>query len=258
MTSPENEIAITRRQILSVAALAGGMSIAVPAAAQISLGRALEALQGVITAETLTDRQMAAFSSQMADQIDRQNRLASPDSAHGRRVALLSRGLTRSGGLDLDIRAYESDEVNAFAMADGTIRIYGGLLDRFTDDEVRYVIGHEIGHVAEGHSRSRMQSAMRTEAVRDALAAADRGVGRLADSQLGNLFGSVVLAQHSQGAEHAADDYAVGFMRANGFPVRACVTALEKLAALGGGRGPSFLSTHPSPESRARRVRARL
>ena len=33
-------------------------------------------------------------------------------------------------------------------MADGTIRVYSGLMDLMTDDELLFVIGHEMGHVA--------------------------------------------------------------------------------------------------------------
>ncbi len=35
-------------------------------------------------------------------------------------------------------------DVNAFAMANGCIRVYSGLMDMMTDNEVEAVIGHEI------------------------------------------------------------------------------------------------------------------
>jgi putative metalloprotease len=40
--------------------------------------------------------------------------------------------------------------VNAFATADGTIRIYSGLMEMMTDDELIFVIGHEIGPTCPG------------------------------------------------------------------------------------------------------------
>ncbi len=36
-------------------------------------------------------------------------------------------------------------------MANGCIRVYSGLMDMMTDNEVEAVIGHEMGHVALGH-----------------------------------------------------------------------------------------------------------
>ncbi len=51
-------------------------------------------------------------------------------------------------------------DVNAFAMANGCIRVYSGLMDMMTDNEVEAVIGHEMGHVALGHVKKGMQVAL--------------------------------------------------------------------------------------------------
>ena len=72
------------------------------------------------------------------------------------------------------------------------------------------------------------------------------------------MFEKVVLAQHSQSNENEADDYAMGFMKQQKYDPRACVTALEKLDAMSGGRDSSWLSTHPAPKERATRMRAQL
>ncbi len=75
--------------------------------------------------------------------------------------------------MDPNIAAYLTRDVNAFAMADGTIRVYSGLLDLMTDDEVRYVmIGHEIGHVALGRVKSATKAACATTASQNNMAPA--------------------------------------------------------------------------------------
>jgi putative metalloprotease len=69
----------------------------------------------------------------------------------------------------------------------------------------------------------------------------------------------VVEAQYSQADETAADDYAMTFMRNNSYDVQGCPSAMDKLAALGGGGGGvALLQTHPSPETRASRMRRQL
>jgi putative metalloprotease len=237
--------------------LALGVSMAGPASA-FDLGRAIGAAKSLTDAASLSDEDIAAYCRQLRDEQDAGHSVAPAGSAHGKRVAKLTRGLATHDGLDLNFAVYLTDEVNAFAMADGTVRLYSGLLDRMTDDEVRYVIGHEIGHVKAGHSRKRMQMAMTTGGLRDALAASGADRAGLADSELAALFEKVVLAQHSQGNENEADDYAMGFMKGQRFDPAACVTALEKLDALSGGRDSSWLSTHPAPKARAERMRAQL
>lgn len=247
-----------RRQFILLTTLFSGISAVNNAAAQFNFGKALEAGQALLQSETLSDEQLKSYFDQMAADSDRRNRVAGSRDPHGKRLAKLTRGLESHDGLALDYKVYLTPEVNAFAMANGTIRVYSGLMDKFTDDEIRYVIGHEIGHVKAGHTKARIQTAMRTSALKSAVASTGGKVAELAESQLGELFAQVVTAQHSQANEREADDYALGFMKTNGYPAMACVSALEKLDALSGGGNASWLSTHPSPKDRAARLKTQV
>ncbi|WP_379553926.1 M48 family metallopeptidase [Qipengyuania sp. DGS5-3] len=249
---------ISRREILAMGTILGGMSIAAPVSAQ-SLGNVLGSAKKVAKAANYSDAEMKVYFDQMSEEMDSNNPVAGADDPYGQRLAALSQGLETYDGLDLDIKAYLVRDVNAFAMANGTIRIFAGLMDDFTDDEVRYVIGHEIGHVKREHTKKRMQGALQREAAVSVAGTASSDVKRLASSELGKLFGDVISAQHSQKNERQADDYAFEFMEANNYDTQACVTALEKLAGMGGGSGGlPWLQTHPSPDSRAKRMRKKL
>lgn len=255
----DSPIILTRRNILALSALAGGFSVAAPLRAQINIGKVLDAGKDVAKAESISDEELIAYCDQMAAEMDKNNPVAGPKSTYGKRVATLSKGLANYDGLKLDIKAYEVVDVNAFAMANGTIRIFAGLMDQFTDDEIRYVIGHEIGHVKNGHTKKRMQTALRASALRKGAGAAGGAVGKIASGDLGKLFENVIAAKHSQGNENEADDYAMTFLKAKAYQPMAAVTALDKLAALdGGGSKTKWLATHPSPASRSKRMRSQL
>jgi putative metalloprotease len=64
----------------------------------------------------------------------------------------------------VNYKVYMAKDVNAFAMANGCIRVYSGLMDMMNDNEVEAVIGHEMGHVALGHVKKGMQVALGTNA----------------------------------------------------------------------------------------------
>ncbi|WP_211277329.1 M48 family metalloprotease [Erythrobacter donghaensis] len=244
---------------LAIAGLAGAMLLApaAPADAQ-SMGDLLGAGKKVVQAATVSDAEIVAYFGQMSDEMDQKNPLAPAKSPHAVRLAKLTQGLKSYDGLTLDIQAYLVDEVNAFAMGDGTVRVYSGLMDRFTDDEVRCVIGHEIGHVKLEHGQKRLKRALQQDAALSVAGTASGGVRRIADSRLGGLIQNVMYAQHSQAAETQSDDYALTFMAANGYDRMACATAMDKLAAMGGGGGIALLQTHPNPASRAKRMRKQI
>ncbi len=256
----DDTIILTRRNILAISAFAGGISMVAPAWAQFKIGKALGAGKDLVAAENISDAELKLQFDAVAVDSDRQNPVAPANSPYGKRIAALSKGLQTHDGMNLDIKAYLVKDVNAFAMGNGTIRVFAGLMDKFTDDEIRYVIGHEIGHVKNGHSKKRMQTALRASAAQKGLLSAGGGVGRIAGGQLGELFKKVVTSQHSQANEKEADDYAMAFMKTKGYAPMACVTALDKLTAMdgGGGGGLPWLQTHPSPAERAKRMRTQL
>lgn len=221
-----------------------------------SLGRIVGSAKKVADAITVSDEQMQLAFTQLADDMDAKHDVAQGDNPYAVRLARLTDGLESYDGLELDIKAYILDEVNAWAMGDGTVRIYSGLMDAFTDDEVRCVIGHEIAHVKLEHGQKRMRRTLQQDAALSVAGTASNEVSRIADSQLGGLFQSAVYAQYSQKAERRADDYAVQFMFDNGYDAAGCPTAMDKLAVGHQGGGIMELwSTHPSPTKRAKRMR---
>ncbi len=244
---------------LAVCGITGAalMLSAAPARSQ-SLGDIMGSARKVVEAASVSDDLMVAYFGQMADQMDAQNPVASPKDPYGARLAALTQGLDSFDGLDLDIKAYLVKDVNAFAMGDGTVRVYSGLMDKFNDDEVRCVIGHEIGHVKLEHGQKRMKRALQQDAALSIAGNASGGVRRIANSELGGLIQNVMYAQHSQQAEQQSDDYALQFMAANGYDQAACATAMDKLAAMGGGGGIALLQTHPDPAKRAKRMRKQI
>jgi putative metalloprotease len=219
------------------------------------LAKALGAAQGAASAARLSDDDVRAHGRRMAEQMDARAPVAPAQSPQARRLDALTARCRDDGGLALNYKVYLTRDVNAFALPDGSIRFFSGLMDLMTDDEIRYVIGHEIGHVQAGHSRKRLQLALGTGAAQQAVAATGGSAAALAESDLGELFVKVVRAQHSQGNENEADDFAMRFLSQRGYDRRAAASALDKLDALGGGGGSAWLSTHPAPRDRAERMR---
>ena len=226
--------------------------------AALDIGGAIGAATDAAKAATLSDDEVRKYAAQMAVYSDKQARIAPAGDKYAQRLTALTSGMQEDQGIKLNYKVYLTKEVNAFAMADGTIRFYSGLMDMMSDDELRYVVGHEIGHVKAGHTKKRMQTALAASAAQKGVAASGTRAGALADSQLGDLIVKVVRAQHSQGNEREADDYALQFMSRRKYDRKACVTALEKLDKMSGGGGSNWLSTHPSPRERADRMKKQI
>ncbi len=204
----------------------------------------------------VSDEQIVAYFRQMSAEMDQLNPVAPADSPYAVRLARLTEGLDSYDGLTLDIQAYLVDEVYALAMADGTVRVSTRLMDALDDDEVRCVIGHEIGHVKLEHGQGRLKGALARNSSLTVAGSGDQR--RVADSKLDELVQRVIYLRHNRAAEAASDDYALGFMAAKGYDREACATAMDKLAALRGNGRIALLQTHPNTTARAERVRMQI
>ncbi len=223
-----------------------------------NLQLATEAGVDAVKAVTLSDEDVRLLARQASGEADRQHRIAGIGSPYGRRLQQLTRGLRTEEKISYDIKVYLADQVNAFAMADGTIRIYSGLMERMNDRELMFVIGHEMGHVAENHVKKKLMMAYAASSLRKAIASQENAAGQIAGGALGGFVQVLASAQFSQQEEQAADDFGVAFLKLNRFSdqwaVNTAASALEKLATASNSH--SMLSSHPAPEKRAKRVRS--
>lgn len=107
-------------------------------------------------AYSLSDAQVKALSDQACKDMDSKATIAPASSEYATRLGKIAAALGDNiNGQPVNYKVYMAKDVNAFAMANGCIRVYSGLMDMMTDNEVEAVIGHEMGHVALGHVKKR-------------------------------------------------------------------------------------------------------
>ncbi|MFB9077239.1 M48 family metalloprotease [Flavobacterium procerum] len=224
--------------------------------AQINLGeKAIGAVQKGVAAFTLTNADAAALSKEAVAKLDAENEVAGPNDGYTLRLNRIFAKHANSDGLTLNYKVYKVKEVNAFATADGSVRVYSGLMDIMDDNELLAVIGHEIGHVANNDSRDAMRAAYQKEALIDGAASQSAKIATVTDSQLGKIGSALIDSKHSRTQESEADLYAYNFLKKNGYNVNAEESAFRILAKMSEGTDSSFItrmmSSHPDSQKRA-------
>jgi putative metalloprotease len=212
----------------------------------------LEAVQAL----TLSEDEVNQLSARTAAHLDSKHDIAPETNPYAQRLQKLVDRHRKMNGYTFGYKVYLSSKVNAFALGDGTIRIYSGLMDMMNDQELYFVLGHEMGHVVNEHVQEKMRIALASSAVRKGVASQQNLIGDLARSALGGFVQRLLNAQFSQQEEREADDFGLQFMKKHGYDQGMAVSALEKLATLGSDH--SFLSTHPAPQERAKRLHTQL
>ena len=225
------------------------------------LSGAVSTVSTASKALTLSDSDVVALSNESCEAMDAQNKVAPANSKYTQRLNRVIKAFPKDiEGKKAVYKVYLTKDVNAWAMANGCIRVYSGLMDLMNDDELRGVIGHEIGHVGLGHSKARMQTAYAASAARTIAGNSGGAIAALSRSQAGDLAEKVINAQFSQSQESAADDYSFDLLTEKKMNRQGLVTAFQKLAKLSGGSSgaSSIMSSHPPSEARAKRMQERL
>ena len=240
------------------------MAISMPAMAQFNLKKAVSGAAKVTKAVTLSDEQMADYVKEYIDWMDEHNQVCADDDPYTVRLKKLTEGLTDADGITLNFKVYYVIDVNAFACADGSVRIFSSLMDIMSDEELLGVIGHEVGHVAHRDSKKGFRTALLTSALKDGISSQGGKAAALTDSQLGDLSEALVNATYSQKQERDADDYGYEFLKKSGKNPWAMALSFRKLKQLqeeAGAKKSSKLnqlfSTHPDLDARIQRMEER-
>lgn len=233
-------------------------------AQNMDMNRLAESGSKMAQSLTVTNSQMQQYVKSYIAQTDAKNVVCGPNDPYTIRLGKILSGITSVEGTPLNFKVYRTNDINAFACADGSIRVYSGLMDTMSDDEVLGVIGHEIGHVAHQDTKNAFKNALQTAALMDLLASTSTTVASLTDSQLGAITQNLASAKFSQKQENNADDYGYSFLKAHGKNPAAMVKAFQKLKKMeqSAGQTPSsglaqLFSTHPDIDKRIARMKAK-
>lgn len=231
----------------------------------------LLAAAALVPAPALAQRSISASDKAQGDQANPQllaqfgGKYAGPQVAFvdrvGKRVAVES-GLSNATG-DFTIALLNSPVENAFAIPGGYVYVTRQLLALMnSEDELAFVLGHEVGHVAARHSNKRQTRST----IASVLAA---GLGALSGSDLvGRIAGTgsqLYTLGFSRSQEYEADSLGLRYITSSGYTPFAAPTMLAQLnaettldariAGRDANAVPSWMSTHPNGADRVARAR---
>lgn len=223
--------------------------------------RSVSALEKGTAAALYSDADAARDAKETVDWMDKHNPVAGDKDPYTIRLHKIFGNYKSEDGLKLNYKVYKVIDINAFACADGSVRVFSSLMDIMTDNELLAIIGHEIGHVKNHDSRDAMKAALTRSAAADAASSQSGAVATLNDSQLGALANAIMDSKHSRKQESEADDYSYAFLKKHNLNVCAGYTAFMKFANMESQGGTSaskmdkMMSSHPDSKKRAEAIK---
>jgi len=214
----------------------------------------IRASSDLLRATIVTDKEMRIMAGKSIEKLDKDNTLALDSNKYTLRLKKIIKNLKTPRQVTLDLKVYIDKSVNAFALANGSVRIYSGLMDKLDDDELLFVIGHELGHVKNKDSKDSYRMAYLVSGLRKGAVAQGGLTGSIANGVIGKLTSDLVNAKFSRHEEREADKYGVTFLKINGLSKKVAVASLQKLES----SDSNLLSSHPSSKDRIEEIKERV
>ena len=186
----------------------------------------------------------------------------------GKRIAAATEDFLREKKAEDKLKNYkwefntieDSKTANAWCMPGGKIAVYTGIFPfTRTDAGLAVVLGHEVAHAIAEHGNERLSEALLAQLGGVALSVAlAQQPGETRDLYLaayGVTANVGVLLPYSRLHESEADRIGLTLMAKAGYDPNEAIRFWQTMSEQGGSRPPTFLSTHPAPESRIEKIK---
>ncbi len=163
-------------------------------------------------------------------------------------------------GYEWEFNLIEDKQVNAWAMPGGKVAFYTGIMPICQDETgIAVVMGHEISHALANHGNERMTHGLMQQAGGVALAIAleekpaETQALFFASYGIATTIGGILPFSRTQESE--ADEIGLILMAMAGYNPSEAPKFWERMQVNSGGQAPpEFLSTHPSHETRIKKL----
>ena len=143
-------------------------------------------------------------------------------------------------------------------MPGGKVVVYKGLLPIAKSDEgLAVVMGHEIAHAIARHGNERMSQGILAAAGGVAIAIYMKDKPKESQALFLGAYGigtGVGMLAFGRNQESEADKLGMVFMSMAGYQPKEAIPFWERMKGAGGLATPEFLSTHPSHDTRIKRI----
>lgn len=157
--------------------------------------------------------------------------------------------------LKYEFKIVDSPVVNAFAVPGGFVYFTRGIMAHFNNEaEFAGVLGHEIGHITARHSAKQYSNAMLGQIGLVAGSVISPEFAQFADVAQTGM--QLLFLKFGRDAESQSDKLGVEYSTKTGYDAREMADFFSTLDRLGEKTEevPTFLSTHPDPADREKKV----
>ena len=197
---------------------------------------------------SITDEELKKIADEDIAKMDKDNDIVK-DQYHNDLQNVMKK-IKLPTGVKLDVKVYWSPFLYIFSRSNGAIRVNHGIIEKLNDDELLFVMAHEIGHLLHEDFKKSYRKEHAMYAFEKMLNMGGDSMGGMSNGVLASVSSDMRKSRFQKVEELSADEFAMNVLKANKVPRSVAVDALELLQYL----GAPLLKMHPTGHERVKNI----
>lgn len=152
--------------------------------------------------------------------------------------------------LHLDVKVYLNPMLYIFTTPNGSIRVNSGIIEALNDNEILFLMAHEIAHLKNKDYKNSYRKAHAMFALENAINMSGETVASTSNGLLESVTSSMRKSRFQKDEEFLADEYAIEVLKKNGVDKEEALDALKYLQYM----NAPLLMLHPTGQQRIKHI----
>jgi len=207
-----------------------------------------DAASDISKSTTVTDTEMKKIAEEDIAKMDKNNDIVK-DQYHIDLQKVMKK-IPLPEGVKLDVKVYWSPYLYIFSRSNGAIRVNHGIIEKLNDNELLFVMAHEVGHLLHEDFKKSYRKEHAMYAFEKMLNMGGDSMGGMSNGMLASVTSEMRKSRFQKNEEFSADEFAMKVLKANKVPREAATDALELLQYL----DAPLLKMHPTGHERVKNI----
>jgi len=195
---------------------------------------------------SVTDEELKKIAEEDIAKMDKDNDIVK-DQYHNDLQKVIKK-IKLPADVKLDVKVYWSPFLYIFSRSNGAIRVNHGIIEQLNDDELLFVMAHEVGHLLHEDYKKSYRKEHAMYSFEKMLNMGGDSMGGMSNGVLASV--TMRKSRFQKHEEFNADEFAMSVLKANKIPREAAVDALELLQYL----DAPLLKMHPTGHERVKNI----
>jgi len=211
---------------------------------------AVKSASDLMRATFINDEEMTKLAEEDIKEMDENQTVATDIDQYYLDLQKIMKKIDLPDDLKLDVKVYLNPFLYIFSRANGSIRVNSGIMEALNDNEVLFLMAHEIAHIKNKDYKGSYRKAHAMFALENAINMTGEAVASTSNGVLESVTSSMRKSRFQKDEEFAADEYAISVLKKNGIDKKVAVDALKYLQYM----NAPLLKIHPTGHERIKHI----